>query len=77
MAADPLLSIESLSVDHEGREVIRNLSLRVGRGEFVSLIGPNGAGKSTLLKVIMGLLPSAAGKVMIGARQVGYVPQEA
>jgi len=49
---------------------------------LMSIVGPNGAGKTTLLKAIMGLVPTAAGKVSIfgkpydGVRKrVGYVPQ--
>jgi zinc/manganese transport system ATP-binding protein len=54
----------------------------VGEGEFVAVLGPNGAGKSTLLKVILGLLPLAAGSArVLGERpgahneRIGYLPQ--
>src|SRR5262249_55198394 len=56
--------------------------LTVGRGEFVAVLGPNGAGKSTLLKVLLGLLPTAAGQVRVlgqqpgrASHQIGYLPQ--
>jgi zinc/manganese transport system ATP-binding protein len=65
-----------------GRSVWRDVSLAVGEGEFVAVLGPNGAGKSTLLKVILGLLPLAAGSARIlgerpGAHneRIGYLPQ--
>jgi manganese/iron transport system ATP-binding protein len=55
---------------------------RVEAGESLALIGPNGAGKTTLLKVVLGLLPLAAGHIdVLGARpeeartHVAYVPQ--
>jgi zinc/manganese transport system ATP-binding protein len=54
----------------------------VRAGEFVAVLGPNGVGKSTLLKMILGLVPVAAGDVsVLGARpgqrnkRIGYLPQ--
>ena len=65
-----------------GRSVWRDVSLTVGDGEFVAVLGPNGAGKSTLLKVVLGLLPLAAGRAeVLGERpgadneRIGYLPQ--
>ncbi|MGE0717538.1 MAG: ABC transporter ATP-binding protein [Alphaproteobacteria bacterium] len=55
---------------------LQNLSLAVGRHEFVSVIGPSGCGKSTLLKAISGLLPISAGTIALGGMPVdGPRPQ--
>ncbi|XRQ16668.1 metal ABC transporter ATP-binding protein [Actinomadura welshii] len=68
----------------DGREVLCDVSLRVGPGDVVALLGPNGAGKSTLVKALLGLVPLAAGRTEIyeepPARfrdwgRIGYVPQ--
>ncbi len=48
------LEIKNLSVNVEGTQIIRNLSLTVPRGEVHALMGPNGTGKSTLAKVLAG-----------------------
>ncbi len=45
------------------RSVIDNFSLRIRRGEFLSIVGPSGCGKSTLLKMLAGLLKPSAGTV--------------
>jgi zinc transport system ATP-binding protein len=62
--------------------VLRDVDLRVHRGDFLAILGPNGGGKSTLLKLMLGLLTPRTGQVrLLGGRpadtmqRVGYVPQ--
>ncbi len=47
---------------------LRELSFSVNAGERLGIIGPNGAGKSTLLKVIAGIIPPSAGRVVVRGR---------
>jgi ABC-type nitrate/sulfonate/bicarbonate transport system ATPase subunit len=62
-------------------EVLRNLSLLVPSGHFVSLIGPSGCGKTTFLEVVAGLTQADQGAVELddcevtGAGAAGYMPQ--
>ncbi|MWA15761.1 ABC-F family ATP-binding cassette domain-containing protein [Streptomyces sp. BA2] len=59
------------------RMVLRDVSLKVSRGERVGLIGENGRGKSTLLRAIAGELPLRRGQVVRAvAGQVGFLPQQ-
>jgi ATP-binding cassette subfamily F protein uup len=57
--------------------VVRDLSLRVQRGDRIGLIGPNGAGKTTLLRLLLGEIPPDAGEVRHAATvQVAYYDQQ-
>jgi branched-chain amino acid transport system ATP-binding protein len=62
---EPALELVGVEVRYGSVPAVRDLSLRVDRGEIVGLIGPNGAGKSTTLHAIMGLLPLHAGEVRL------------
>ena len=73
----------------KGKRVVRNVSLRLQRGEAVGLLGPNGAGKTTTFHIISGLLPADEGNVQLDGNDIttmpvfrrarlglGYLPQE-
>src|SRR5690242_8853737 len=62
-AGAPALSIRGLGLRRGGRDVLRDLSLTVRRGEFVALMGPSGTGKTTLLRAVLGLDPFDAGTI--------------
>jgi len=57
------LELDGVEVRYGSVSAVRDLTLRVGKGEIVGLIGPNGAGKSTTLHAIMGLLPAHRGEI--------------
>jgi ABC transport system ATP-binding/permease protein len=68
--------LEHVSKRFDGRPVVRDVSLRVMRGDRLGLIGPNGAGKTTLLKLILGELPPDEGTIRLGTKlQVAYFDQ--
>ena len=53
-----------------GVEAVRNVSMHVGSGEFVSIVGPTGCGKSTLMEIVAGLTDSTAGEATIAGEPV-------
>ena len=84
---DSALEIESLRLSIRGKAILRDLSVRIDKGETWSIIGANGAGKSTLLKCLMRIQTGWTGEVRLFgaplasysqrqlARRVAYVPQ--
>jgi branched-chain amino acid transport system ATP-binding protein len=59
-----MLKLEGLSVFYGGIHALRGVDLEVAGGKIITLIGANGAGKSTMLNSIVGLVKSAAGKIL-------------
>lgn len=82
-----MLRVNQLSGGYDGKEIVKNVSFNVEKGEVLGILGPNGSGKSTLLKLISGILTPTSGSVAIDgkpstafsakafARQVAVLPQ--
>jgi zinc/manganese transport system ATP-binding protein len=77
-----VLELRGAAVRVGGAVLWSGVDLAVSPGEFVAVLGPNGVGKSTLLKVLLGLLPAAAGQVRVlgqppgrASDRIGYLPQ--
>lgn len=67
---EPALELDRLEVRYGTVVAVRQLTVRVGRGEVVGLIGPNGAGKSTTLHAVMGVVPAHGGEIRLGGRSI-------
>src|SRR5712692_2885454 len=68
--------LEEVGKHYGDKEVVRNFSCRILRGDKVGLIGPNGSGKTTLLRLILGEIRPDSGKVHRGTRlAVAYFDQ--
>ena len=69
-----LLEVANLELAYETVQVVWGVSLRVSRGQVVSIIGPNGAGKTTTLKALAGLIPVRKGRIIFDGQDVTSEP---
>lgn len=78
------ISIEGLSFDYHGNEVLRDITCDIRQGDYVGIVGPNGSGKSTLIRCILGLNKVEHGTItLFGVPQpaftawdrIGFLPQ--
>jgi len=88
-APGPGLFVDKISKSFRGRPVVKEVSLRLERGEVAGLLGPNGAGKTTCFYMITGLVPADRGAIFLDGDDItdqpmfqrarmglGYLPQE-
>lgn len=81
--------LEKISFKYENKDYIfKDLSLKINKGDFISLVGSSGIGKTTLIDIIIGLLSVSKGNVLFDHKninninidswkeKIGYVPQE-
>lgn len=71
---DYIIHTEQMTVGYDGKPLIRDIELRLKRGEILTLIGPNGAGKSTILKSIIRQLKLVGGTVFLEGEQMQRMP---
>ena len=69
-----MLEIKQLSVRYGAITALHDVSLRVEKGEIVTLIGANGAGKTTTLRAVSGLQRAAAGQIFFDGRNITRLP---
>jgi ABC-2 type transport system ATP-binding protein len=83
---DPAVVVDRLIKRYAGREVVRDLSFEVRRGEVFALLGPNGAGKTTTIEILEGFREADEGQVLVLGenpassrslkQRVGMMPQQ-
>ena len=72
-----LIAAENLDVQFGRTQVLFGVSLKIEKGEIVTIVGPNGSGKSTLLRCLIGAQKLTKGRILRAAGlKVGYVPQK-
>lgn len=69
-----MLTVESIIKTYEQAPLLRGVSFGVAAGETVCLLGPSGSGKTTLLRIIAGLEPAEAGRVLWQGQDLVGVP---
>lgn len=69
-----MLQLTNVNAGYGQIQVVRNVSLDVGKGEIVCLIGSNGAGKTTLLRAISGVAPTRSGELRFDGERIDNLP---
>ncbi|MBP5236985.1 MAG: metal ABC transporter ATP-binding protein [Clostridia bacterium] len=76
----PLITVSDLTLGYESKIIIRNLSFKVERGDYLYIVGENGSGKTTLIKTLLKLQPPVSGKIEyedgLTRKGIGYLPQQ-
>ncbi len=73
----PVISVKGLDLCYGTRQVLRDITMQVRRGEFYLIIGPNGSGKTSLLKALANLLPIGGGGIeILGQPLTGYTRRQ-
>jgi zinc transport system ATP-binding protein len=77
-----VVEMENVCFSYNGKTVLEDVHLSIGKGDLLAVIGPNGGGKTTLLKLMMGLLQPDSGRISVMGKnpsrvtaKIGYVPQ--
>ena len=73
---DTILSLENIEKSFDGEKVLKNISLDIGRGEFVTLLGSSGCGKTTTIRIVAGLLTPDSGKVVLNGKDITMLAPE-
>lgn len=65
-----MIKIEKLCKSYKDKQILKNITLTVEKGDIFGLLGPNGAGKTTLLRILIGLTRPTSGNVFIGGYNI-------
>lgn len=67
---ESILSIQNISKSFGNNEILKNISLDIQKGEFITLLGASGCGKTTLLRIISGLETPDSGKIILHGNDI-------
>lgn len=77
------LMIQGMSFDYDNKTILKDLTMEMSSGEFVTILGPSGVGKSTILNILSGVLAAPAGSIFVDNERIqgitphfSYMPQD-
>lgn len=74
---EPVLSVVGLQKRVRGKDIVKDVTFDVGRGEIFGFLGPNGAGKTTTIRMLVGLIHPTAGRILINGIDLRQNPKQA
>ena len=69
-----VLKLKNISKSIENKQIIKDISFNISKGQIVGLLGPNGAGKTTIFYSILGLIKIDSGEVFLDGKNVTKIP---
>ena len=74
--SDVILQLKNITKSFDGKMILNDFNLDIGRNEFVTLLGPSGCGKSTILRIIGGFVRPDKGRVLFEGEDITMLPPE-
>ncbi len=72
-----MIALHGITKSYGKRDLFKNVSITINRGEKIAFLGPNGAGKSTLFNIMLGTIEATDGSIQFNKNiRIGYLPQE-
>lgn len=71
-----MLELKKIRKSYEGIEVLKNINLKIEKGEIVSIFGPSGCGKTTLLNLVLGLTQVSEGRIIFDGEDITEMSME-
>ena len=72
--SEKIIEIKNVNKIYDEKLVVKNLSLTINRGEFVTILGPSGCGKTTTLRMIAGFEQPTEGKIYFNGKDITEIP---
>ena len=72
--SEAIIEIKNVNKYYDGKLTVKNLSLTINKGEFVTLLGPSGCGKTTTLRMIAGFEKPTDGKILFNGQDITQIP---
>ena len=69
----PIVEIENLTMEWDKTSVLKEINLKINKGEKVAIVGPSGSGKSTILRLLSGLLLPTKGTIRLFGKDQKYL----
>ena len=74
MSSANIIEIKNVSKEYDGKVVVKNESIAIKRGEFVTILGPSGCGKTTTLRMIAGFEKPTSGQIFFDGEDISNLP---
>lgn len=71
-----MLELRGVTKKYENKVIFEDISLKINKGEIVSILGPSGCGKTTLLHIILGLTGINGGRLAYNGEDITRVPMK-